>query len=104
MEQMEFVTPKVHPIPLPRMIWQNGRNLTQRLCDFLLPYQRTSHATKGVALCLLFLKRSLRTRLNMLMPDHNAYVARKHVEQKIAHNCRAQDHEWFLEQQMMVET
>ena len=36
--------------------------------------------------------------LDMLKPDRDAYVIRKLAEQKIAHDRRAQDHEWFLRQ------
>ena len=38
----------------------------------------------------------------MLRPDHDDYVVRKQAEQKIAHDRRGHDREWFLGKQVMV--
>ena len=78
--------------------WKESYSETMR---FPATYWSIPHATTVVAPCSLFRKRSLRTRFDMLRPDHDAYmyVVRKQAEKKIAHDCRAQDREWFLGQQ-----
>ena len=46
----------------------HGPPFEQRLRNFLLTYRSTAHATTNVAPCILFLKRNVRTRFDLLRP------------------------------------
>lgn len=59
---------------------------SQCLATFLLSYRTTPHATTNVAPCVLFLGRSVWTRLNMLTPDPGCAVAEKQSQQKQQHD------------------
>jgi len=50
--------------------------LEQALATFLLQYRNTPQATTGMSPSMLFLNRSLRTRLDLLIPDIGAWVRR----------------------------
>ena len=47
----------------------DGRTVSHRLSSFLFTYRSTPHASTKAAPSELFLKRSLRTRLNLLHPN-----------------------------------
>ena len=64
----------------------NGMSLSHRLCDFLLMYRSTPHSTTGVTPNSLFLKREVRTRLDLLQPDTEARVIEKQLQQKADHD------------------
>lgn len=56
--------------------------LKQKLCRFLLSYRSTPHSTTGVSPSELFLKRKLRTRLDLLKPSIENRVMNKQADQK----------------------
>ena len=47
----------------------NGRPVHHRFASFLLSYRNAPHATMNRSPCELFLKRALRTRMDLLRPD-----------------------------------
>ena len=53
---------------------REGVTLDRTLATFLLQYHNTPHPTTGVAPSSLFLQRTLRTRLDLLLPDVGAKV------------------------------
>ena len=54
--------------------------------NFLLVYQSTPHSTTGVAPCVLFLNRELRTRFHLLKPDEKDHVMSQQAAQKSQHD------------------
>ena len=62
---------------------REGCDLKYRLCQFLLKYRSSPHTTTDVAPCELFLKRSMRTRLDMLKPDLQRMVLDQQAHQKL---------------------
>ena len=71
--------------------FSSGLPLAHHLCDFLLTYHSTVHATTGVTPSLLFLQRKLCTHFDLLRPDPGAQVSVKQSRQK-------QDHDWHAKQ------
>ena len=67
----------------------SGLPLSHQLCDFLLTYCSTVHATTGVTPSLLFLQRELRTRFDLLRPHPGAQVSMKQSRQKQDHDRHA---------------
>ena len=67
---------------------KDGLPFSQFLASFLLTYPTTLHATTNVAPCVLFLGRSVRTRLDMLRPDPSVVVVDKQAQQKQRHDQR----------------
>jgi len=65
---------------------QSGLTLSQRLSSFLLTYRSTPHATTNLAPCELFLKRMLRTRLDLLRPSCESTVHLQQANQKFHHD------------------
>ena len=80
----------------------DGLPFEQRLASFLLTYRTTSHATTGVAPCVLFLGRSVRTRLDMLRPDTSVTVSEKQADQKQKHDQRSDMRHFQVGQSVMV--
>ena len=64
----------------------SGTPLSQALATFLLRYRSTPHCTMGVAPCMLFCNRRLRTRLDLLAPDMATRVQRQQDKQKQHHD------------------
>lgn len=58
----------------------SDKDESQRLTDFLLTYQSMPHATTHETPSDLFLKRKLRTTLNLLCPDVNNTVQKEHAK------------------------
>jgi len=71
----------------------SGRPVHHRLASFLLSYRNTPHATTNRSPAELFLKRALRTRMNLLKPDGTARVAEKQAMQKKHHDRQAAQRE-----------
>ena len=63
---------------------QQGKSVSQRICEFLLSYRNTPHVTTKETPSMLFLKRQLRTRLDLLCPDIQATVHDTQDQQNIA--------------------
>ena len=80
----------------------DGRSLNNRLSTFLLTYRSTSHATTGVPPCILFLRRKLRTRLDLLKPKCEERVLEKQAKQKEKHDQRTNGREWHVGQSVMA--
>ena len=67
----------------------SGLSLSRRLANFLLMYRSAIHSTTGVTPSSLFLKRELRTRFDLLRPDHETEISRKQAQQKDYHDRHA---------------
>ena len=63
----------------------NGKTLGHRLAEFLFVYQATPRATTYTIPSDLFLRRKLRTRFDLMMPNTKEYVTSKKAEQKWRH-------------------
>ena len=61
----------------------------QCLMTFLLSYRSTPHSTTNVSPASLFLRRELKTRLDLLHPSVEREVARKQASQKLHHDIKA---------------
>ena len=75
---------------------------TQKLAQFLLVNRTTPHSTTGVPPANLFLKRSLRTRLDIMRPSVDDKVNIQQERQKRYHDSRAQDREIEAGQEVMA--
>ena len=69
---------------------------------FLLTYRSTPHSTTGVSPAELFLKRSLRTRLDLLRPSLERKVTAKQAEQKQYHDVHSKAREFEAGQTVLV--
>ena len=67
----------------------DGRSLSHHLPEFLLSYYTTPHATTNSSTGELFLKRSIRTRFDLLRSPRKGFVERKQAEQKQYHDRRS---------------
>ena len=77
-------------------------SLSHRVQNFLFTYRTTPHSTTKVAPCMLFLKRGLRTRLDLLRPSVHDTVRDKQDVQKTHHNHHAREREMTVGQTVMV--
>ena len=59
------------------------RTLSYRLASFLLAYRTTPHATTNEVPSVLFLNRTLKTRLTLLKPDIQARVLARQASKKL---------------------
>lgn len=63
-------------------------NMQEKLSRFLPKYHTTPHSTTGVPPAELLMKRRLRTRLDLMLPNNANVVRRKQGNQKEAHITR----------------
>ena len=80
----------------------NQMSFQQRLCSFLLAYRTTPHSTTGGAPCMLFFKRQLRTRLDLLKPDYGDKALGKQADQKNYHDLHSRDRQFSVGQKVMA--
>ena len=81
---------------------KDGLPLTLRLSEFLFSYRATPHATTDVSPGELFLKRKLRTRFDLLKPDHPGLVASRQTAQKTSHDGHARLRSFLIDSSVMV--
>jgi len=60
-----------------------------KLAQFLLSYRSTPHSTTGLSPAELFLKRPLKTRLDLLHPSVETNVMQSQADQKVSHDARS---------------
>ena len=80
----------------------DGGSLQLRLDKFLFVYRSTPHATTGVSPAELFLKRNLRTRLDLLHPSVQTQVTEKQTKQKMYHDRGSRDCQFEQGQTVLV--
>lgn len=76
--------------------------LAHRLSNFLISYRSTRHSTTGQSRSELFLRRRIRTRLDLLKPDAERQVLDKQAQQKLAHDKRARENTWTVGERVMA--
>ena len=81
---------------------QSGRPFHHRLANFLLNYRTTPHGTTNRTPSSLFLKRDLRTRLDLLRPDDATMVGQKQAMQKQYHDSHAKFREYLVGDNIMA--
>jgi len=74
----------------------------ERLATFLLLYRTTIHPTTNATPCMLLMKHSLRTRLDLLRPNVEGRVAEQQAKQKESHNACSRDRQFFVGQRVMA--
>ena len=79
-----------------------GPPFDQYLNMFLLTYRSTAHYTTNMLPCMLFLKREVRTRLDLLRPDVKSRVTWKQAGQKKAHDEHCRERTLFIGQRVMA--
>ena len=83
---------------------QQGKSVSQRICEFLLSYRNTPHVTTKEMPSMLFLKRQLRTRLDLLRPDIQATVHDTQDQQKKYHDTHTKQQYFLSEHQLWLRT
>ena len=68
-----------------------GGNMQNKLSRFLLKYRATPHSTTGVTPAQLLMKKKIRTRLDLLLPNIASQVRLKQGYQKHAHDYHAKE-------------
>ena len=74
----------------------------QKLTRFLLTYRSTPHSTTGVSPAELFLKRQLRTRLDILRPSLERKVRAQQAKQKSYHDAHSKAREFEAGQTVLA--
>jgi len=77
-------------------------SLSVKLARFLITYRNTPHTTTGVSPAELFLKRPLRTRLDLLRPSLSTRVQAKQAVQKNYHDAHSKDRVFEPGQSVLV--
>ena len=80
----------------------SGRSVQHRLANFLMSYRSSPHTTTNRTPCELFLKREIRTRLDLLRPDSAVEVREKQASQKKHHDRRARPCEYGVGDSVMA--
>ena len=65
---------------------KQGKSINHHLAEFLFEYRATPHGTTNVSPSELFLKRNLRTRFNLMIPNTKGHVIAKQADQKLQHD------------------
>ena len=78
---------------------QEGKSISQRICEFLLTYRNTPHMKTNEMPSMLFLKRQLRTRLDMMRLDIQATVNDRQARQKKYNDLHTKQETYSLVQQ-----
>lgn len=77
---------------------QVGKNdvgtLNQKLARFLMQYRNTPHTTTGVSPAELFMKRQLRTHLDLMKPSYEDKVIKQQLQQKQGHDKKARQRDF----------
>ena len=81
---------------------QSGRSFDQRLENFLFSYRTTPHTITNRTPNILFLKRELHTRLDLLRPDNKVKVGEKQAVQKLGHDSHAKLREYISGDNVMA--
>ena len=66
------------------------KSIHHRLVEFLFEYRATPHGTTNVSPSELFLKRNLRTRFDLMIPNTKGHVTAKQADQKQQHDKHTQ--------------
>ena len=80
----------------------DGRTVSHRLSSFLLTYRTTPHASTNATPSELFLKRSLRTRLELLHPNVESVVCLSQAKQKAQHDSHVKEREFTIGQSVLA--
>ena len=80
----------------------NHHDLHLDLMTFLMSYRISPHATTSTPPCELFLKRTIRTRLDLIRPDLGSNISDKQSSQKSHHDIHSRRREFFLGQRVMA--
>ena len=77
-------------------------NLQFKLAQFLLSYRSTPHNTTGLSPAELFLKRPLKTRLDLLCPSVERKVLQNQANQKKHHDAHSKDRSFDIGETVWV--
>ena len=77
-------------------------SLNSKLSRFLLAYRSTPNSTTGVSPAELFMKRPLRTRLDLLRPSLSSRVLSRQADQKRLHDAHSKSREFEVGQSVLV--
>ena len=80
----------------------DSHTLQHRLMNFLLSYRVTPHATTNQSPCSLFLKRTLRTRFSLVLPNTESQVFKKQADQVAQHNQHAKSRYFTIGETVMA--
>ena len=80
----------------------DGRTHSQRLASFLLSYRSMPHTTTHETPSELFLKRKLRTRMDLIKPDVNKAVCAEQAKQKSHYDSHSKSREYFVGQNVQA--
>ena len=80
----------------------DGRTVSHRLSSFLLTYRSTPHASTNTTPSELFLKRPLRTRLDLLHPNVESVVCLSQAKQKAQHDLHTKGREFSIGESIMA--
>ena len=78
-------------------------NLQFKLAQFLLSYRSTPHSTTGLSPAELFLKRPLKTRLDLLHPSVERKVLQSQANQKKSHDAHSKDRSFDIGESVWVQ-
>ena len=86
---------------LKSMAGEKG-STSAKLANFLLAYRSAPHSTTGQSPAMLFMKRQLRSRLDILKPDIRRRVSDKQTDQTAAHRSASTTRELQVGQTVSV--